>query len=311
MSRKLWISAVCGALALSACSQAGEDHESSNRVETASPGGASSEAAVANDAAADIAPAARSASGSIQTETPPQISANASPRVAFEHNYLFGLPSKNISAVQEEHSRQCAELGLTQCEIIDMDYRLSSDGDVEASTRFILAPRVAGMFGTSAISTVSKAEGKLIEGDMRGEDAGGEIAQLKSADVERMRQLRELERRRDNSKANSRERAHIEEEISQLNRDNAESKQSQDLAQAKLNWTPVTLHYQSQSGIFGASSGDGLSGTGTASLNAMLSFVAIIAPWALLVGLVVWLWRRFGGAARNPTPSTPTETPQN
>lgn len=319
--KKLWISAACGALALGACSQAerGDDQQNyeTTAIEAADAAGADApKSAMARaDAAADTAsseaaaavtPTASASPSGAQSDAPPQISTKASSRVAFAHNYLFDLPSKNISAVQEQHSRQCEELGPTQCEITDMDYRLASNGNVEASISFILAPRVANMFGTSAVSAVNKAEGELVEGTMRGEDAGGEIQQLEAGDVERMRQLRELERRRDGAKAGSRERAQLEEEISALNNAGAESKQAQNNAQARLNWTPVTFTYESRTGLFGAGNGDGLAGNGAASLSAMLSLVAIIAPWLLLFGVIVWVWRRFGGSGRGGAASNPT-----
>ena len=189
------------------------------------------------------------------------------------------------------------------------DGRQALVNDRRLTRSFIVAPRVANMFGTSAISAVNKAEGELVEGTMRGEDAGGEIQQLKSGDVERMRQLRELERRRDDTKPGSRERAQIEEEISGLNNARPESKIAQNNAQARLNWTPVNFTYESRSGLFGAGKSDGLAGSGAASLSAMLSLVAIAAPWLLLIGVIAWLWRRFGGVSAPVKAATENTNP--
>ena len=329
MMKKLWIPAACGALALSACSQS-NDQDGTTYQESATTTAdvaaskmdvkhtqneATEAGAAVSDAPTDAASATQSAARSNDSalvlperEAPPAVSTRTSPRVAFVHNYLFELSSKRISAVQEEHSRQCAELGTAQCEITDMDYRLDSDGTVNAQTSFLLAPQVANIFGTSAIAAVDKADGKLVEGGMQGEDAGGLIEQSKADNAARSREISNLEQQAKALRAGSPERVNIENDIRRLRGDNAQGIREQQDARARLARTPITFSYKTGSGWF--SSGDGIitsnsDNAALTSLNAMLSLVAIVAPWLFLIGLIIWGWRRFGGNARKVASETP------
>lgn len=331
--KKLWISTACGALALSACSQTNDSNDTayeqniaaSDTADTsAAPAGAANEAAAfAARSAADAAKAADAAgatsaidlndrvapeSSIAENGAPPAIPTSVSPRVAFAHDYKFELPGKRISAIQEKHGRLCQELGTTQCEITDMDYQLESNGDISASTSFLLAPQVANLFGASAIAAVDQAEGKLVEGGMRGEDAGGQIEQSKADNAERTRNIAALEQQAKSLRAGTPERMAVENDIRQLRGENEQGLRDQASARARLARTPVTFTYQAQSGLFG--SGDGMitsSGDNAAlsSLNAMLSLVAVVAPWLLLIGAIAWAWRRFGSSKQeaNETPT--------
>ena len=326
MMKKLWIPAACGALALSACSQSNDQADMAyqeNATATADVAAskmdvqhtqneATEASAAISNAPTNAASAAQSASRPTDSilperEGPPAISTRTSPRVAFVHNYLFELPSKRISAVQEEHSRQCAELGTAQCEITDMDYRLDSDGIVNAETSFLLAPQVANIFGTSAIAAVDKADGKLVEGGMQGEDAGGLIEQSKTDNAARSREIVTLEQQAKGLRAGSPERVNIENDIHRLRGDNAQGIRKQEEARARLARTPITFSYKTGSGWF--ASGDGIIASNSdnvalTSLNAMLSLVAIVAPWLLLIGLIFWGWRRFSGNTRKVASET-------
>lgn len=325
--KKLWISAACGALALSACSQSNdsndkayEDSIASAEVADASApaaGSANEAAAIATRSAADPAQAPDTArttnamevsdraapeSSISENAAPPAVPTSVSPRVAFAHDYKFELPGKRISAIQEKHGRLCQELGTTQCEITDMDYRLEEGGAVKASTSFLLAPQVANLFGASAIAAVDQADGKLIEGGMRGEDAGGLIEESKAQNAERTRNITALEQQAKFFRPGSAERMAIENDIRQLRGENEQGLRDQASARARLARTPVTFTYKDGSGLFG--SGDGLfanssDNVGLSSLNAMLSLVALVAPWLLLIGAIAWAWRRFGSGKRN------------
>lgn len=328
MMKKLWISAACGALALSACSQ---PNDSDNVTHQEDVGAADAIAPATSDAAAtsrasteatasakaSAVTSAKTQSGidaarsemvspsaprTTESEAPPAVPTSSSPRVAFAHDYAFELPSKRISAVQEKHGRLCQELGTAQCEVTDMDYRLDPDGKVGASTSFLLAPQVANLFGASAIAAVDQANGKLIEGGMRGEDAGGLIEQFKADNAERSRTIAILEQQAKSLRPGSPEQVSVQNDIANLRYENEQGAQGQARARASLARTPITFTYESGSGWF--SSGDSLIAGGSdnaalSSLNAMLSLIGIVAPWLLLIGAVVWAWRRFGSKSRH------------
>ena len=305
---KLWIPAACGALVLSACAQQGDNNPGAST-------GSYAENSAAAEAASDRAslPASTSPSASPSTaprsgaNIPPAISRSAAPNVAFAHDYRFTLPADRISGVQEQHSRLCADLGLAQCEITGVDYRQSRDGSVNASLSFLIAPSVASMFGTSALAAVEAADGTLTDGAISSENVR-EIVDTAEQDITaRNREIARLEQQAKTQRAGSPERVRTNQEIADLRALNQGGRQTQADARAKLARTPVSFTYQSAVGWFGnkASSGNSAASYASSSFNAMLSLVALLAPWVLFVGLMVWVVRKFTAPRKAGTTHTP------
>lgn len=318
--KKLCFSAACGALALTACApeaanQRGDISSETNETSAAPRAGMANADAAAP--AAEMAPPAltppvttsapptnnRSISNG---SPPPAISRAAAPGVAFDHQYSFTLPANAISGVQEQHSRLCADLGVSQCEITGVDYR-QSEGAVRAQMSFLLAPAVASMFSTSALAAVEAADGSLTDGAIQGENIKQIVDATEQEIATRTSAIAQLQAQAKSLRAGSAERVRINQEIADLKALNDGGRKTQADARAKLTRTPVTFTYQSATGWFGTSgaSNSSAGSYASASLSTMLSLVAIVAPWALLLGLLIWGWRRFGSARK----TTQTETP--
>ncbi len=67
--------------------------------------------------------------------------------MAYSYRYDFVLPSKAISAVQEQHAAACEKLGVTQCRITGMRYTLHDGDRVTGQLAFKLSPELARGFG--------------------------------------------------------------------------------------------------------------------------------------------------------------------
>ena len=290
---KLWFSAACGALALTACAPEGDGQ--SGDVATSSADYSAETANSASDSAS-LSPGAPPHSATRSgAHHPPVISRTAAPNVAFSHDYSFTLPADRISGVQEQHSRLCADLGVAQCEITGVDYRQSREGGVRAQMSFLIAPSVATMFGTSALAAVEAADGTLADGAISSENVKQAVDSAAQEISARNRDIARLEQQARSQRAGSPERVRTAQEIAQLRALNEASRQSQSDARAKLARTPVHFTYQSAVSWFvsNATSGNGAAGYASSSFNAMLSLVALLAPWVLLVGLMIWVVRKF------------------
>lgn len=308
--KKLWISAACGALSLTACAQEG-DYQTGDGAASASENAATSDNAVpVENADRMVLPTGASPhrSPTSNVQIPPAIHRSAAPNVAFNHDYSFTLPADRISGVQEQHSRLCADLGVTQCEITGVDYRQSRDGSVNAHMDFLIAPSVATMFGTSALAAVEAADGKLADGSISSENVKQTIDSAEQEITTRTREIARLEQQAKAQRAGSPDRVRMEQEIADLRALNQGGRQTQADARAKLARTPVTFTYQSTLGWFGnnATAGNSTVSYARSSVSAMLSLVAIIAPWALLIGLIIWVVRKFTAPRKAATNETPT-----
>lgn len=307
--KKLWISAACGALALTACAQEG-DHPAGDAPAAYADNDAAADAVTSSETSTNISPpssASPNAAPRSGANIPPAISRSAAPNVAFNHDYSFTLPANRISGVQEQHSRLCADLGVAQCEITGADYRQGRDGSVNARMTFLIAPSVANMFGTSALAAVEAADGKLTDGAISSENVRQVIDSAETEIATRNRDIARLEQQARTQRAGSPERVRLEQDIAELRALNDGGRKTQADARAKLARTPVTFTYQSALGWFGnnATSGNSAASYASSSLNAMLSLVALLAPWVLLVGLIIWVVRKFSSPRKAGTPETP------
>lgn len=229
----------------------------------------------------------------------PGIGVTAAPGVAFNYRYAFRLPSNRISAAQEAHAAMCEKLGIARCRIAGMRYRLENERDVSAMLELKLEPTIARAFGKAATGVVTRSAGMLVDQEISGVDAGASIAdanrsQARAADdVARV----EAELRRSGLNAATRER--LLAEAADLRRESRSIAVSRDADRASLAQTPMLFDYGSGSLIPGFDTTspirDALATTGANFVGAAAAIVTVLAlllPWSLLLALVVWLVRR-------------------
>lgn len=249
----------------------------------------SDEAAPA-DAAAE---SGKSAAGDAAIAAAPGLDTVAAPGVAFRYRYAFSLPGEAISEVQNQHVSACEKLGTGACRITGMDYRKESDGEIIARIDFLLAPDVAHRFGREATSVVERAEGKLSDANVIGENAGEAIDVSQQASGALQGELTRIEARLRASGMSREERASLVQEAANI-RERLRGESAGRMAREKsIASTPMNFTYASE-GVF-AANGDPFgkaAETSWSSLMAMLSVVLTVlglaAPWALLAALV-WL----------------------
>lgn len=244
--------------------------------------------------------AARDAAG-------PDIALDAAPGVAFNYSYTFRLADDRIAKVQEEHAAACETLGIQRCRIVDVRYQLGDEKLVEAQTQFKLDPGLARKFGANALASVEKAEGVLADASVNGEDVGSEIlaSQQRSAGSEA--EIARLEERLKQGGLDKRERAELLSQIGTLRGQVGDERQGRRAGEARIAWTSVAFNYASDGGLPGigrenpfSNAWTALLGSGGTLLSVILVAGAAILPWALLVALIAFLWRRFRGRPTEP-----------
>lgn len=286
---RAWLLAsVC--LGLAACSQ---------KAETSAD-----ETPVASDVAQPASRAASSASDA------PGIAVTAAPGVAFAYDYAFRLPSDRISKTQEAHAQACEKLGIARCRITGMRYRLIGENNIQAMLAFKLDPAIARSFGKDAIAAVDAAQGKLVDAEVSGTDAGTEIKRL---DVQRSRTeeaIKRIDAQLADPKLKSAEREELQRQRADLTQTLGAAKDSTGEQQASLATTPMTFRYGSGAAVRGfdpsaplTSAADTAVGSVQITLAILLGALALLGPPGLVVIAAIVLWRRFRPARAAGVPS--------
>jgi hypothetical protein len=128
------------ALLLAGCGRAPDEQSRSDAADSAPAttySDSASELSSIDEARAPTAPAGspdplapQPRAGDREPTTPPNVTPDAAPDVAFGYHYTFGLATDRIAPVQQRHARLCEELGPERCKVTGMNYRQRGEKDV-------------------------------------------------------------------------------------------------------------------------------------------------------------------------------------
>lgn len=277
-----------------------------------------SEQAAEEAASADAAPAAEAASDAAAERSAeaatPGISPTVAPGVAFDYSFAFRLDDDRISRVQQDHAEACELLGVRRCRIVDIRYGLNDAKNVAAQTQFKLDPGIARRFGADAIASAEKAEGVLAEASVAGEDVGSQITASQQRSAGNAAEIDRLEARLKISGLSKTERAELLRQIANLRGELRDGETERRSGEARIASTSVVFNYLGNGGLPGigndnpfSSAGETFMRSGGTALTLILTVGAAILPWALVLALLIALWRsnamlgvrrRFGGSGQ-------------
>jgi len=264
------------ALALIGCSKAEPDH-------SAGGGYGMSEATQANSTEA----------------AGPDAAPTAIAGVAMTYAYQFRLPAPQVAATQEKHAQQCEALGPTRCRITGMEYHAGHDRSIVGQLSFKLAPELARRFGKQGTDLVIAAGGMLTDAKIDSTDEGSTIAAAQRDDASLAAEQKDLASQLTRPGLSAAERTQLQARQAGLR----DSRRSVSAVQAdsvlKLASTPMTFSYYSGQVDPGFNDGPWLGAIKDGWANMivgitfMLTLLIALAPWAILLGLCIWIWRRF------------------
>ena len=249
----------------------------------------------AAEAAVESAALPRDAAAGAADEQAPGLTTSAAPGVAFDYRYAFTLKANAISGVQRQHAAACERLGPTRCQVTGMTYEQPRADEVSARLDFLLAPELAHQFASEGIATVERADGKLDNALVTGEDAGGqiEVSQRRSAVLKA--ELARIERRLMAKGLSAEERVSLANQAQDLRSQLGSEVEVRQAKEASLATTPVSFAYQSE-GLLGGS--DPFGTAAKSSLGSLKSMLALLLagaglalPWLLLAAFIVLLLR--------------------
>lgn len=227
----------------------------------------------------------------------PDISPSAAPGVAFNYAYEFSLPDDRISLTQEAHATACEHLGLTKCRISGMSYSVDQNEQVIAELDLKLDPMIARQFGKSAQQVVVGNDGKLIRLDIGSSDEGQTIQQATTQKEDSSIQIAQLQRELAKTKPGSNAHANILSQLQALQQRASDQSDIIASSQALLASTPMKFHYYGRGGVPGFRGNPVREAwhtfltTVVGIVGILLQALAVLIPLALLLGMLLGLWR--------------------
>lgn len=227
----------------------------------------------------------------------PDIAPSAAPGVAFAYGYNFQLPDKRISEVQEGHARECEQLGLAKCRITGMTYGIDENEQVSGSLRVKLNPAIARSFGKQAWGLVEKSDGRLVNLQISGDDVGSGIDAAQRRRSELSQRITDLEKKLAALPAADPGRSDLISQIEALKEEIGGQQRAIDSGQDQLANTPMTFDYYGSGGVPGfrgnpiREAWHTLVATVVITIRFLLQALAVVLPLALLVGLLILIWR--------------------
>ena len=228
----------------------------------------------------------------------------ALPQIAYVYSYTFRLPSDAVGQTQERHVELCERLGPARCRVIDLKRSAGSGDYVAGSLKLQVAAPVARAFGNQIVETATGAGAETVDRGIAAEDLSKQIvdtaARIRTKEVLVDRLTTLLETRSGNiAQAVEAERAinGAQEELEQARSWLAEMR-------GRVAMSTFEINYQSGAPLGGGFSDplrEAFAGIGALfgrSLALIITLIAAILPWALLLALLGWLYRLLASRLR-------------
>jgi hypothetical protein len=244
---------------------------------------------------AEEAPAAEAAGGSAGAIKV------AIPQIAYSYSFSYELPEDRIAKVQADHIVLCDRLGLAHCHVLSMKNGTSGGEATDSALKLSVDARMARSFSTKLAAIVGGEGGKQDESSITAEDLSKQVvdteAHLRAKQVLADRLMTLLKTRNGpvaDLVAAERSVSEVQEEI-----DTAQSWLAE--ARGRVDMSSIEISYRSggmATGFFAplSKSVTTMGGFLGRSLSVIITGLAILLPWVLLIGggvmLVRYLRRR-------------------
>jgi hypothetical protein len=229
----------------------------------------------------------------------PNVSVTAAPGVAFNYRYAYRLANARIQAAQEAHAQMCERLTVARCRITGMRYSLVNERDISASLELKLDPAIARQFGKDATRVVTDAEGMLVDQQISGIDMAPTIEGANRGRAQLQDELDRINRELARPGLGAVVRDRLLSEAQQVRAQMRALGEQRQAAEDSLATTPMAFFYGSGQTVPGfeddkpiARALDRAGRNFQEALGFLIVAGATLLPWALLVALGYWLWRR-------------------
>lgn len=309
--RAVW--GLATALALAACGAEQSEEMSDAAVETSS---VEASAPATTDAASPASPppppqARAAGTAPPSADAPPP---GAAPMLAYSYSYSIKAPPAGVTALLRRHEQACQAAGPLTCQVVGSSTAQAGDDELSAELTFRATPAYVQRFRNGLNREVEGARGEVASSEVDTEDLTRSIidteARLRAGRLLRTR----LEALIASRPGNLEQLLEIERELARVGGEIDAAESTLAVMRARVSMSTVTMTYGSTGALVNpgdsrplAQAADDFARNLAASSAAILTFVSIVLPWALLLGLAGWLLARLARrntrkAAAKPVP---------
>ena len=249
-------------------------------------------AAAPSDTDASSAAAARSSA-------PAAPNPAASPMLAYSYDYGVEAPAAKVRALMATHQAACDAAGPSVCQVTGAEASEDGKDQVSAKLTFRATPAWLKGYDDRLSQDAARVGGRLVKSAVTSDDLTRDIvdtdAAVKAKTALRDRLQAVLEQR----PGQVEDLLKVEEELATVQGDLDATASELAVMRQRVATSDVTIEYDSAGvlapqGVWSPVSNAIVSAAGilAGSLAAMIELVAGLAPWLLVVGLVVWLFRK-------------------
>jgi hypothetical protein len=270
------------ALALAACSEAGDDKSA--------PGESGS--APAADVAApttDAAPTGELAALGDRAAIPVSL-----PKMAYVFDYGFRLPGKDIAALEQKHADMCEAMGPYGCQIVSLSTTGDQDEEITGKLELAVVSDKARAFGGKLAESAKSAGSEQVSATIEGEDLSKQMvdtdARLKTRIALRDRLLEVLKTR----KGTVAELVEAERGVAQVNEEIDQARSWLQEMKGRVSFSRVVVNYESASPAVGSFLAPvrGALGSLGSILGGLVAILIMLAAIGGPLALVFWGFRR-------------------
>lgn len=224
--------------------------------------------------------------------------------MAYRYNYDFALPVASVPVTVDRHAQLCLDAGPKLCQIISRSTQEYNPDTVSASLQLRAEPKWLESYTRTILDSVDEADGKMTSSSVSAEDLTRQIldvdARLSAQITLRDRLTALLETRN----AELPDLLALERELARVQGDIESATSRLKALRQRVGMSILTINYQTQTRAVSSSAvspiGRALKqfvSTLSEGFASVISFVAVLLPWFLLIilpGVFVlrWMLRR-------------------
>lgn len=272
---------------------------------------AGSASSPAMEVAAPAAAPADAAAGRAASAAPAPLAPMLLPMMAYDYRYRLEAPVRRLPDLLEKHEKACADAGPQTCQVIGAE--IASEGEDRARGRLILraTPDWLKRFRAGLETDAERAGGRLADSSVEAED-------LTRAIVDTEATLRAKKSLRDRLEAllaarpgKLQELLEVERELARVQGEIDATESALAVMRTRVATSRLTIDYVSE-GVLAPDSAfrplqeavEGIAGYFFGGLAAIVVILAVLAPFALVFGPLLWFglrWLRRRRRARQAT----------
>jgi len=318
-------------LALSACqaapTPAGNDGAPAPAAATgaaAAPGVTSDFTTAKPPSPTASAPAATNAAAPVVAQPPPNPA--ATPLLAYSYDYGISAPPANIRVLVQKEEQDCTAAGVAACEITGVNVSQTAPDQVTGQLTLKATPAWLKGYEGRLSADAQGAGGQLTKTQVTTEDLSRQIVDTQAAVAAKTALRDRLQQMLQTRQADLSDLLAVEDKLADVQGDLDATNSELAAMRERVATSDVTIDYASAGllapqGAWAPLGGavSGATGVLATSVAVLIYLVAFVAPWALIIGGALWVFRKrifrtrpraaASGAGNSSPPPQPPSSP--